>query len=75
MYCRKCYGKLDGNSAAVRLCPHCGRPFDPANPRTYLARPFPDARKAIGYVVVTSIISLVFAYIVACFQMAGASGH
>ncbi|HUB25348.1 MAG TPA: hypothetical protein VL992_07950 [Tepidisphaeraceae bacterium] len=74
MYCRKCFARLDEN-AELGKCPTCGKRFDPDRPGTYLSRPFPDAGKAIRYLIITSIISLVFAFIVATFQMAGASGH
>jgi Leucine-rich repeat (LRR) protein len=37
MYCRTCGYQLAGLSAY--RCPECGRPFDPANGRTFLRRP------------------------------------
>ena len=74
MYCRKCYAELDAMVEDVR-CPQCGRRFDPANAGTYLARPFPDTRKIILYILATSIVSVVVAFVVATFQLAAASGH
>jgi hypothetical protein len=37
MYCRQCGYQLTGLSA--NRCPECGRPFDPANPRTFRQHP------------------------------------
>jgi hypothetical protein len=37
MYCRGCGYALIGLTS--NRCPECGREFDPANPRTFLARP------------------------------------
>jgi len=37
MYCRRCGYVLDGLSD--HRCPECGRPFDPANRRTYRTTP------------------------------------
>ena len=91
MYCRKCYTKLDPahweanpppspadaayNRLFARRCPKCGRTFDPANPKSTLARPFPDKMQILRHVVVTTLICVAVAYVVAMFQMVGASGH
>ena len=45
------------------------------NARTYLLRPFPDAWQAIMYIIATTIISVVVAFIVATFQLVRPSGH
>ena len=45
------------------------------NARTYLLRPFPDAWQAIMYIIATTIISVVVAFIVATFQLVRSSGH
>jgi hypothetical protein len=37
IFCRKCDYSLVGLSA--NRCPECGRPFDPADPRTFLSHP------------------------------------
>jgi hypothetical protein len=74
MYCRKCYTELDAASESKR-CPKCNRPFDPANPRSYLARPFPGPMKIIWHIAATTIVGFVAAWIVAFHQMANASGH
>ncbi len=74
MYCRKCYAKLD-DFVAMHQCPQCLRYFDPADSRSYLARPFPSVDKIVVYVAVTSLISVGVAFVVASFQLAGASGH
>jgi len=57
------------------LCPKCNAIYKPGDPSTYLPRPFPGKRRIIWYIIQTSIISLMAAYVVACFQMARASGH
>ena len=64
MYCEKCFSKLDP-SAETQCCPRCGRGFDPADPKTYLPRPFPDKWMIITYVAATTIISLAAAFLVA----------
>ena len=73
MYCRKCYTKLDG--ADFNRCPRCARTFDPADRRTHLARRFPDKLRIIWHITATTFVCLIAAYVVALFQMAGASGH
>jgi hypothetical protein len=71
---RTCYAKLDP-AAEYHNCPRCDRPFDPADSRSYLSRPFPGFWKIIIYIVATTVVSLFVAAIVAMFQAAGASGH
>jgi hypothetical protein len=74
MYCRKCYAKLDPEEEYTR-CPRCALGFDPADKRTYLPRPFPGKGRMFVHIVTTTMICLVAAFIIACFQLAGASGH
>ena len=74
MYCIKCYGKLDAAMESQR-CPWCDTAFNPADSRTYLSRPFPGKWKVIRYIVLTTIVSIMGAFVVAFFQAAGASGH
>ena len=74
MYCQKCYTNL-AFTADFCICPKCRRPFDPANPRTFLARPFPKTKKIIMQIVFTTVIAALVAFVVAFFQLAGASGH
>jgi len=74
MYCRKCYAPLD-RADEVYLCPKCGRPFEPTNPRTYLPRPFPSKSKIFIQVIGTTIVAFLIASVVALFQIAGTSGH
>jgi hypothetical protein len=74
MYCKNCYGKLEA-SMEPRVCPWCDRPFNPADAGSYLLRPFPGKWRIAGYVLLTTIISIAVAYVVACFQLAAASGH
>jgi hypothetical protein len=73
MYCRKCYADL--SNATEGRCPRCGRGFDPANPRTYAARPFPTAAKVFAQVIGTTALAVVAAYVVAFQQLARSSGH
>jgi hypothetical protein len=74
MYCRKCYTKLDPDEQFPR-CSKCDASYNPGDPSTYLPRPFPGKRRIIWYIIQTSIISLVAAFVVSFFQMANASGH
>jgi hypothetical protein len=74
MYCKKCYGKLD-LSLLLHACPWCDRAFDPADESTYRPRPFPSIGRIAGYVLATTIFSLLVGCVVALFQMAGTSGH
>ena len=91
MYCRKCYTRLDpgvwdanpppspGQQAYFKKfatrCEKCGRVFDPANAKTYLAQPFPDRSKIVLHVIATSLVCIGVAFVVSFFQMAAASGH
>jgi hypothetical protein len=74
MYCRNCYAKLDP-AEVIHRCPICNRAFDPATSRSYLSRPFPGIGSIISYIVATTVISLLAAFVIAMFQLAGASGH
>ena len=73
MYCRNCYADL--RAASGPECPKCGRAFDAANPRTFLARPFPGPLKVVLQVVGTTLLAVLAAYVVAFHQMARSSGH
>ncbi len=76
MYCRRCYGPLtpDGEQ-----CPHCGRKFDPALPKTFLRRPFPRWRWVIVQIIGTTAVGVGVAWVVAMHQMSNQamqwSGH
>jgi len=73
MYCIKCYSSLAG--ASERRCPKCGRAFDPANPETFLARPFPRTMTILLQIVATTVVAIMVAAVVAFHQMARSSGH
>lgn len=60
MFCRRCYANL--NQATHCRCLRCGRKFDPDNPSSFLARPFPSRTK----IIVHTLITLVLATIVSC---------
>jgi hypothetical protein len=59
----------------ARRCPKCDRKFDPANPKTFLPRPFPGKFKIIFHIIATTLVCIALAFIVAFFQLAAASGH
>ena len=71
-YCPKCYADLDG---ADGECPKCGRAFDPADPKTTLARPFPGKWTVVAEVVVTTLFAAGVALVVAIHQANRSSGH
>ncbi len=71
-YCRKCYADLHH---APDACPSCGTAFDPADPKTFLARPFPGRWTVVGQILFTTLFACLIAFIVALFQIAGTSGH
>ena len=74
MYCQRCYADL--RSATEKRCPACGLGFDPANPKTYLARPLPPRRRIVRHIIATTVLGIVFAWVVAMFQSANIpSGH
>jgi hypothetical protein len=73
MYCENCYADVTG--APEGKCPKCGRGFDPAKPRTFLARPFPSIPLVIIQVVGTTLLAIGAAWAVAFHQMARTSGH
>jgi hypothetical protein len=73
MYCEKCYTDLQG--AGESRCPKCGRAFDAANPKTFLARPFPPVPIVILQVFLTTLFAVGMAWVVALHQMARTSGH
>ncbi len=74
MYCRHCYASLDPSPQTDR-CGHCGRPFDPSRPRTFLTRPFPSWGRVIVQLVATTLLGFAAAQAIAFFQAAGTSGH
>lgn len=43
MYCQSCRHDLSG--LATESCPECARPFDPADPTTFDARPHASRRR------------------------------
>lgn len=74
MYCRKCYASLQSQGESGQ-CGRCLRLFDPAKPRTYLRYPFPSVSKIVIQVVLTALLGIGAAYVVAMGQLAAASGH
>ena len=73
-FCSKCYASL-AEAVGERRCLNCGRAFDPDNPATFLPRPFPGVGRIIVHLIVTTVIGVMAAYVVAFFQLASASGH
>jgi hypothetical protein len=55
LFCKACKYELRG--AASRRCPECGRPFDPADPRTFHRHRDEPLRGAVA--VMTQIIGIV----------------
>jgi hypothetical protein len=74
MYCRNCYTNL-AEAADTGLCPKCHRKFELGNAKTFLLRPFPSKSKIIVHVLLTTIVGILAAFVVAFFQLVGASGH
>ena len=57
MYCRRCRYVLD--SLSDHRCPECGRPFDPANRRTYRTTPHrKSAYLGWGFLIGSGIMAL-----------------
>jgi hypothetical protein len=73
MFCRNCYRDL--SHAPESKCPACGRGFDAADERTYLARPFPGPLRIVVHVLLTTAITAGVAFVVAFHQLARTSGH
>jgi hypothetical protein len=73
MYCRKCYADLRG--VTLRTCPKCLMPFDPGNPSTFLSKPFPTKKRIVLHLVLTTIVGVAAAFVVAFHQAARHSGH
>ena len=74
MYCKKCYTHL-AHAPDSAHCPKCGRTFNATDPKTFLPRPFPSTRKILIHLLATTIVGILAAFVVAFFQMVGASGH
>jgi hypothetical protein len=73
-FCSNCYASL-AEAAGAGRCLNCGRAFDPDDPTTFLRRPFPGLGRIIAHLIVTTLVGVMAAYVVAFFQLAGASGH
>ena len=73
MFCRNCYQDLSRGTEPK--CPACGRGFDAANERTYLARPFPTPLRMVVHVLLTTAVAAGVAFVVAFHQLARTSGH
>lgn len=73
MYCQKCYADL--SAVTGRCCPKCRRNFNPAEPKSYLRRPFPSMGRIISQIILTTLLAAVAAYGVAMHQAARTSGH
>jgi hypothetical protein len=73
MFCRKCYADLKAGFEGE--CPVCGQSFDPADPRTYLGKPFPPPSRVVWHVISTTLVGIGVAFVVAFHQMARTSGH
>lgn len=58
--CRKCYYALAG--VAARRCPECGREFDPADPKSFLARPPSKWRWPRRIATVLLLVGAVYAF-------------
>ena len=73
MFCRKCYTDL--RDAGDGKCPMCGKLFDSANRKSFLPRPFPTAGMIVVQIIATTIVGVLFAFVVATFQAVRSSGH
>jgi predicted amidophosphoribosyltransferase len=73
MFCKHCYADL--TTTDQTRCPRCGRAFNPAEPKSYLLRPFPPAARIIFHLIAATIVAVLVAFFVAFFQLAQASGH
>lgn len=73
MYCRKCYADLRNTSEG--RCPNCRLAFDPDNPATFLSRPFPTKKRMILHLLLTTIVGIGAAFVVALHQAIRSSGH
>ena len=73
MYCRKCYADLRSTSSG--RCPNCRLGFDPDNPATFLSRPVPTKKRMILHVILTTIVGIAAAFVVALHQAVRSSGH
>jgi hypothetical protein len=56
MRCRTC--GYDLHELRDPRCPECGRGFDPADPRTFLSRPFPARRRLVQALLALLLLSL-----------------
>jgi hypothetical protein len=73
MYCLRCYADL--RQVPDHWCPTCGLGFDRNDPKTFLARPFPRKRRIVLQLVLTTLLGILVAGVVATFQMVQSSGH
>ncbi len=67
MYCRKCYTNVQ--NADATCCPKCRRAFDPQNPKTFLRHPFPDRSQILFRILATTLLGILFAFLVSWFQL------
>jgi len=72
MYCKRCYAEL---RETANKCLSCKRPYDPADPATYLNRPFPEKWTVAKHIAYTTLIGVIVAYVVSFHQLAAYSGH
>lgn len=63
MFCRRCYANLD--QAIDFRCLRCDRKFDPTDPSSYLAQPFPSRSKMIVHTLLTLLLSTIVSAVVA----------
>jgi predicted amidophosphoribosyltransferase len=62
-FCKRCYANLD--QATESRCARCRRAFNPHDPRTTLARPFPPPRRVLLHTVFTLIAATIVSAVIA----------
>lgn len=72
MYGKKCLNDL---SATGVTCGNCGRAFDRTDPRTYRGSPLPGPWGILGHVLLTTVLAIGVAFVVAFHQLARTSNH